>query len=70
MNLEIQVYKENKMLSIKEVAELLGIAPTSVRKFINDGKLLSYKYSDRKTKVRLIDVEKFNKKNSNSHTFN
>lgn len=57
------------MLSVKDVAELLGMTPTTVRKFINNGELPSRKYSDRITKVRLIDVEIFNNKNINNYNF-
>tara|TARA_A100001037_G_scaffold122705_1_gene111623 strand:- start:5572 stop:5799 length:228 start_codon:yes stop_codon:yes gene_type:complete len=67
--LELQAYKETKMLSINEVAERLGISKNKVREFINSGELASLKYSDRITKVRLIDLELFNTKNRNNNRF-
>tara|TARA_R100000808_G_C2106365_1_gene121835 strand:+ start:559 stop:891 length:333 start_codon:yes stop_codon:yes gene_type:complete len=67
--LELQAYKETKMLSINEVAERLGISKNKVREFINSGELPSLKYSDRITKVRLIDLELFNTKNRNNNRF-
>ena len=58
-HLELQVYKENKLLAPKEIAELLGMSKDRIEKMIKSGELPSRKFSARITKVRLIDVENF-----------
>lgn len=53
---------ELKLLSAKDVAELIGLSPWSVRKMLRDGSLPSIRFSPGKhgsKRVRLADLEAF-----------
>ena len=49
-----------RLLKIKEAAKMLGVSPTTLRKWDNEGKLVAIKISERgDRRYRKEDIEKF-----------
>lgn len=55
----------NRMLTITEAAELLGVSSTSLRKYSNEGKIKAYRVgSGKHRRFRKRDVLEYLEKNS------
>lgn len=53
---------EEKLLTPKEVSEILGVARSSIWRYIRQGKLKAIKFSKRNYRIKRREVEKFQKK--------
>jgi len=52
-------YRPSERLTVAETADELGVSVRTVRRFIDDGELVAYKITARKTYVLREDLHKF-----------
>ena len=50
---------KKQFLRVKEVAEILGIAKPSIYILIREGKLKAHRFSDRRTRVHVAELDRF-----------
>lgn len=51
--------RENKWLTIQETAEMLGVNPRTVRRYIRLGRLDVSRISNKVVRIRLADIDRF-----------
>ena len=55
-------YESEKLLEVREVADILNITPQGVRKIIEKGKLPSQNFGERMTRIKESDLNEYLKK--------
>jgi excisionase family DNA binding protein len=55
VNVEVQ----DRLLEVSEVAEILRVTPTYVRKLINTGKISSQNFGQRMTRIKESDLKRY-----------
>lgn len=56
---DLEDNKEDKLLSVEEVADQLGVTPQMVRNYIKENKIPAFKLSERKTKIKQSILDEF-----------
>jgi len=62
----MKIIFDEKHFSIKEVAEMLGISPTSVNNYVKTGKLRATKIAS-SWHIKEVDIKAYLDSNSNTH---
>jgi len=62
----MKIIFDEKHFSIKEVAEMLGISPTSVNNYVKTGKLRATKIAS-SWHIKEVDIKAYLDSNSNAH---
>ena len=60
VNVEVQ----DRLLEVSEVAEILRVTPTYVRKLINTGKISAQNFGQRMTRIKESDLKKYQENKS------
>jgi excisionase family DNA binding protein len=56
---DLEENKEDKLLTVEDVADQLGVTPQMVRNYIKENKISAIKLSERKTKIRQSILDEF-----------
>ncbi len=56
---ELEENKEDKLLTVEDVADQLGVTPQMVRNYIKENKISAIKLSERKTKIWQSILDEF-----------
>ncbi len=56
---DLEENKEDKLLTVEDVADQLGVTPQMVRNYIKENKITAIKLSERKTKIKQSILDEF-----------